>query len=365
MVFGTMCISTCFSGTYQKTGDVLPNTLGINNNLDSKRYKKIKLLDSIDGAYVYYELNGGGYFIQRQRDGAIVEYCKDAEGPYHEISEEFSYFYGGPMNYYYLDGNNYIDIFTNEIVEYKHSLNIIKRSNNNYKRSLENSLIRRASTFASSSDWSFTYIDNYQLIDNLSNFRIKNSTLDYNYDNRCCYLAGAMVLYYSKYVYNNNFISDSYIETYEGVRRFTFEFTQKLVNHGAALGFGKELVSAYDLEKVMKSYCESIGIFTNHYAMALSTPFNIDMCIRDNKPMVLMGNFKNPYTGEKSNHGVCCYGIGTMPLGFGQQQRYFIVNYGWSSTANNDYSHVLLLDNLFTNPVGGMYNINYYGVVYA
>lgn len=168
-----------------------------------------------------------------------------------------------------------------------------------------------------------------------------------------------MVLYYSKYVYNNNFISDSYIETYEGVRRFTFEFTQKLVNHGAALGFGKELVSAYDLEKVMKSYCESIGIFTNHYAMALSTPFNIDMCIRDNKPMVLMGNFKNPYTGEKSNHGVCCYGIGTMPLGFGQQQRYFIVNYGWSSTANNDYSHVLLLDNLFTNPVGGMYNINY------
>lgn len=172
---------------------------------------------------------------------------------------------------------------------------------------------------------SYSYIDSYKLIDNLSNFKKTNSSNSYNEDSRCTYIAGAMVLYYSKYFYNQNFTPDNYIETYQGVRRFTFELTQHLLDIGKSLGYDEALLSAYDIQNIMKTYCESEGIFVDRYAMALSTPINIDLCILNNKPMVLMGYFKDPYTGKKATHSVCCYGLATMPLGFGQTQRFLLL----------------------------------------
>ena len=59
----------------------------------------------------------------------------------------------------------------------------------------------------------------------------------------------------------------------------------------------------------MEKYCEEIGIKTNHFAMLLSTQANIDMCLRDNKPVILFGNFRRPNSDETGNHAVVCYGL--------------------------------------------------------
>ena len=104
----------------------------------------------------------------------------------------------------------------------------------------------------------------------------------------------------------------------------------------------------------MEKYCEEIGIKTNHFAMLLSTQANIDMCLRDNKPVILFGNFRRPNSDETGNHAVVCYGLWNDVFDMSTKILYFVVNYWWT-----DYSTVYLVDNIFANPIGSMYNRNY------
>lgn len=107
-------------------------------------------------------------------------------------------------------------------------------------------------------------------------------------------------------------------------------------NIGLSLG-KKSSTTAFDIKDVMSEYCKRKGINSNHYAMLLSTVANINMCIQDNKPIALFGNFVRPDNGKKVNHAVTCYGTRDVPLGQGQTNRYFIVNFGWTG-----YSRVYL-----------------------
>lgn len=187
----------------------------------------------------------------------------------------------------------------------------------------------------------------------LSDFDRNNESKEYNKEGTCGYLAAAMILYYSKYQFNNGFVNDRYIEYKNNQRRFSSDFHDYLYQIGKDLG-KSNTTTAFDISSVMSEYCTRIGIKADHYAMWLSTAANINMCINDNKPIALFGNFVNPTGGSKVNHAVVCYGTRDEPLGNGQTNRYFIVNYGWTG-----YSKVYLLDNLFRNPVGSMYNMNY------
>lgn len=114
------------------------------------------------------------------------------------------------------------------------------------------------------------------------------------------------------------------------------------------------IISSNQNYKNSITHKETYNIIAGHYAMLLSTIVNIHMCIQDNKPIALFGNFVNPSNGKKINHAVTCYGTQDIPLGQGKTNRYFIVNFGWTG-----YSKVYLLDNIFRNPVGSMYNMNY------
>ncbi len=286
-----------------------------------------------DKKYSCYEYERG-YEIVDDSTGNVIEFSPDAPSPYRNLKSNVL-IYDGPMSY---DSKN--NLTKDELYDKGKKA---ARSNVEVKHVLAN--------FSYNYD---TYIDNYQILSELSGFQRNDGTgKPYNKDGTCGYLCAAMILYYSKYQFNNGFVADSYIETYEGKKRFKAEFHDCLVNLGLEIG-KKYSTDAFDIKSVMTEYCSRIGIKANHFAMLLSTVANINMCIQDNKPIALFGNFVSPADGKKVNHAVTCYGTRDEPLGQGQTNRYFIVNFGWTS-----YSHVYLLDNLFRNPVDSMYNMNY------
>ena len=71
-------------------------------------------------------------------------------------------------------------------------------------------------------------------------------------------------------------------------------------------------------------------------------------------PQVSLKKEISPSTRAKVKYAVTCYGTRDEPASQGKTIRYFIVNFGWA-----EYSQVYLIDNVFRNPVGSMYNMNY------
>ncbi len=253
-----------------------------------------------------------------------------------------TYLYGGPMEYDFVPNKLYV----NKVNAINKLADIEKLSQNNAPR-LTLPII------------SLTRIHNYELIENLTDLnRSDNSGNEYNKDGTCGYLAAAIILYHAKYQFNNNFVDDSLIETYNGKRRFKVDLHDELVHIGKKLGKNNDTIAS-DICDVMKEYCKEKGISANHFWRYLSSAINIDACIRDNKPVALFGNFTDPHTNKRANHVVTCYGTYTEAYAANSSIRYLVVHFGWSSTKENNYSSVYLLDNLFLNPIGSMYNMNY------
>ena len=305
---------------------------------ESKVRKKLLYSPDFTQQYYCYEYLPFGYAIVNAETEQKIEFSFTSVSPYLNYSDGYL-IYGGPMEYAQIHANGILNAPKNVY------------SNLEYV-SIQSSPI---TTMSSRYD---DCIDNYYLIENLKNYVRSDNGEEYNFDGTCGYVAAAMILFYSKYQYNDKFIDEKYIETVDGNLRFTGEFHDLLVDIGADKNIGHS-TTAFDIKAVMEEYCKRIGIKADHFAMPLSTPFNIDMCIEDNKPIALFGSFTDPKDRKKVNHAVTCYGMKYEPLGAGQIQRYFIVNFGWSSSKEQDYSRVYLIDNIFSNPVGSMYNMNY------
>lgn len=310
-------------------------------------YVTRKTLFSYDFSKTFYcyEYDPTGYAIYDVEENKKIEFSFDNVSPYKDLSGIL--FYDGPFSYLY----DYIDGNSKTLPK-----EISKKYQNNFEIKIpieKTPILSKASEAPAGTKPNGTLIDNAELLYKLKNFNRTGSSYEYNRYGTCGYLAAAMVLYYNKYQYNNNFIADSYIETIDNEKRFTLSFHNLLVNIGSQNNIGNS-TTAFDIKTVMEKYCESIGINTDHYAMLLSTMTNIDLCIRDNKPIILFGNFRNPVDDEKLNHAVVCYGIYNDVFNYNTVARYFVVNYGWTN-----HSAVYLIDNIFANPVGSMYNMNY------
>lgn len=304
------------------------------NALRKEEYKTKTLYSSdFTNKYYCYEYNQG-YEIVDASTNNIIEFSPSSISPYINYSTNSTLIYNGPMSY----GFKNIDI---------KNAKRIKNITSNFESSSK--IIHPVSNFSYNYD---TEIDNSNILANLNDFTCSDGK-EYNNIGTCGYLSAAMILYYSKYQFNDDFVSNNYIEYKNGNKRFKVELHDELYNIGLSLG-KKSSTTAFDIKDVMSEYCKRKGINSNHYAMLLSTVANINMCIQDNKPIALFGNFVRPDNGKKVNHAVTCYGTRDVPLGQGQTNRYFIVNFGWTG-----YSRVYLLDNIFRNPVGSMYNMNY------
>lgn len=305
------------------------------NSITHKETYNIKTLYSSDfkNKYFCYEYQKG-YEIIDSSTNNVIEFSPTSISPYLNYDTQDCLIYNGPMSY----GSQKISFSIKSKVKKEKKLSKTYAQVNHM---INNSLANYD-----------TEIENSEILSNLDDFKRDNGK-EYNHLGTCGYLSAAMILYYSKYKFNNNFISNEFIEYKDGKRRFKAELHDKLYNIGLNLG-KKNSTTAFDIKDVMNEYCKEINIKADHYAMLLSTIVNIHMCIQDNKPIALFGNFVSPETGKKVNHVVTCYGTRDIPLGQGKTNRYFIVNFGWTN-----YSRVYLLDNIFRNPVGSMYNMNY------
>ena len=285
--------------------------------------------------YVCYEYSQG-YEIVDCLTNTTIEFSPTSPSPYLG-NDDRSYIstYDGPMNYGKVSTN-----------EFKKRNFTIQERADDLDYNSQNLILNNYSSQYDS------VIENYEVLANLSDF-VRNDGKEYNKNGTCGYLAAAMILYYSKYQNNYSFIDDSFIEIKDGKRRFKEEFHDYLVSIGSNLGYSTN-TDAFKIKDVMTEYCDRIGIQADHFAMLLSTPMNINMCINDNKPIALFGDFVSPSTGAKVKHAVTCYGTRDEPASQGKTIRYFIVNFGWTN-----YSKVYLIDNIFRNPVGSMYNMNY------
>lgn len=281
--------------------------------------------------YYCYEYKDVGYEIIDKQNSTTIEFSPTSVSLYKDLNGPILT-YDGPMCYGTIEKcDNSIMTTSSEEEELASDFNPVLTS------------------FTSDYD---TLIDNYTILSELSDFT-RDTGGEYNNNDACGYLAAAMILYYSKYQYNSNFVSADYIEYKDGKRRFKASFYDYLVTIGQQIG-KSNLTTAFDIKSVMEEYCKRISISANHYAMRFSTVANINMCINDNKPIALFGNLVSPSDGSKIQHAVACYGTRDEPLGGGSTNRYFIVNFGFHGC-----SRIYLLDNIFRNPVGSMYNMNY------
>lgn len=331
----------------------MPPLQSLTTQKDSIENFDVKTLyDSEDNQYCLLEYKDKGYKILNDEKTVVLEESDESFSPYKGINNavDKKLMYYGPMNYYLLQGNTLCHTVTNETIPLEQAMPKIdiSRALNNVKK-LDNSMSPKVKRLMSTN---YSHVANFEYITGIKNFA-------YNSEGTCGYVAAAICLYYCYRQYNTNFIPENLI-TYDystgEPNGFTKSFHDELVSIGSSLGIPKA-TDAFSIEKVMKKYASNHSLNYTNFAQILSYSMTIDECIRKNKPCILFGLFQTPVTpSTREKHAVTLYGTLEETFtgaGTTSTNRYFCVNFGWSS-----YTSVRLLDNLFSNPVASFYNIN-------
>jgi hypothetical protein len=293
----------------------------------------------------------------------MVECAADSVSPYRGVNDRL--IYGGPTYYYResLKRNTAENLYLHDLIADEElalnaeTFDAFKSYNQagtiavQEKVAREESLkaqygrgkIMPAGTEYTGGKWKYLYINNSSYISGLSNF-------GHNAGGTCGYIAAAITLYYAYRYWNNNFIDPSYIVSGGVSNRLHLD----LVGVGAGLGIGNGTIAS-DIKAVMQSYCSSRVPQATHYSMLLSTPLNIQLCFEDNKPVIIFGNLvdaQNP-NGARINHAVTAFGRAVYRPNIFVNDRYYDVHYGWTG-----YTNVRILDSIFQNSIGSIYNLN-------
>ena len=344
---------------YIKTEDVIfyENEMKLLDGFDDKKINNIKTIKGFDDSlYVVVECLPTGYLIYEKQFNILLE-C----GPYSKSSYldyDTNLYYGGPTNYFKSEKNlnaNYSNYEIENLINHK-STNISRLEVDKLKSksveltnkiAMNKKQISNYSTYSStrSGDYVSSYIDNYEYITKIKSFgENKNGT--------CGYIAAGLILYYAYKQYNTKFINQKYI-TSDG---FSDNLHKYLVDLGKSLFLSNGTVAA-DIEKLMKEYTKERVPEATHYSMTLSTEANIDLCIKDNKPMILFGHFENVSTQDNpwdhTNHAIVAFGKAYRSVSLLVREKYLYVHYGWPG-----YSHIMIQDSIFKNPIGSFYNMN-------
>ncbi len=282
------------------------------------------------------------------------EYASNSVSPYYYA--EGNLIYGAPTYYYKqtqtsLTKNTAEKFYLQEIISNEEVI-LNENTFNNFKayniqtiKALEDSNITTnenlINPYGQSTPYGGYYIENYEYVSKIEDFA-------YNHSGICTYVAAAIILYYTQRQFGGNFINTSFM-TNNG---FTVDLVNELLSIAKSLGVGNA-THAVEFKKVMQKYTETRVPNATHYSMALSTALNIDLCFRDNKPVMLCGNFQDVSSSSgKVNHTIVAFGRSETVSGI-YKNRYYHVNYGWRG-----YTDVTIMDNIFLNPIGSMYNLN-------
>ena len=325
------------------------------SGFEDKKISKIKTLTDFNGSlFLDLECEPIGYLIVNYETMIPFEYASNSVSPYYYA--EGNLIYGAPTYYYKqtqtsLTKNTAEKFYLQEIISNEEVI-LNENTFNNFKayniqtiKALEDSNITTnenlINPYGQSTPYGGYYIENYEYVSKIEDFA-------YNHSGICTYVAAAIILYYTQRQFGGNFINTSFM-TNNG---FTVDLVNELLSIAKSLGVGNA-THAVEFKKVMQKYTETRVPNATHYSMALSTALNIDLCFRDNKPVMLCGNFQDVSSSSgKVNHTIVAFGRSETVSGI-YKNRYYHVNYGWRG-----YTDVTIMDNIFLNPIGSMYNLN-------
>ena len=230
------------------------------------------VLKGANGASFILNDYESGYSILDGKTGVCVEKSFVSTSPYHDYLNS-NCFYFGPMEYYVEESDDcFLNIKTGErldSISYFSSLDI-KTNENSNDISLQ------------LSNTNYFDVKHPEYLSDIKDF-------SYNTDGTCGYLAACLSLYYFYKAINTRFVPSNFITKYG----FTESFHKELVNIGQYLKIGNS-TTAFDIDKVLKEYSKEYGIPFTCSSTLLSSAMRIDDSIRNDKPVILFGNFVNP-----------------------------------------------------------------------
>jgi hypothetical protein len=286
--------------------------------------------------------------IYHNASGRFVERSATSPSPYEGYFDNL--FYGGPTEYYFLDGNVFRHTVLNEeypascqtdFAEYcaEADAQLCASPDNNVLAYIEtgNSLYTTMSTAATSSP---TYIANMSIFSKLET----ESQMSYFGKGACGYIAAAIVLLWykqyvnTKYVTVNNSTNNAYTTRLNGYYLYNgtpktywdgYTFSYNLWRWHSGFGIseyesGNYSSGAGEIQTTIDSYLDSKSISYNDEVYLLPTTTSIISKLNTyQRPYILFGALKPvDSTSSKTNHAVVVYGYLDDTL---------ICHYGWAN----------------------------------
>ena len=276
----------------------------------STNYTTRELLDLAGNKYILVECKSGGYGIYHPTAQVFVEFSAENPSPY--LGKQ-NIRYGGPMNYYCVEGNQYTNLLSGEQMD-------ISATQLSQLTAKEEQLTCVYQSFsASSQSASARAANTTHMIPNAYYFQKMYYFGTCSNDAYTQMAASIMLSYYANYA-NVNFVPTNCIvplagtstnfQTWGSMPELTSSLCQELVSITQYLGEDILIEKADVLEDVLTEYY-SRHLITGIVQETLSSPYFVDSNMRDiledNNPMVMIGKFTMP-DGTKQNRAVVCYG---------------------------------------------------------
>lgn len=316
---------------YEKLGTDNYEYYLINNFKDINRY----FLVEGNNCYLIYDRSLSEY----------IEFSRTSNSIYFGIESEKIYL--GPGYYFYRDGNNVIDLLTEEIltteqIHYYTSLENV--FTNNFQANKNLYIEDNITTFdvRSSELPSSKYINNSFYFENLSE-NIGDNDAN-NYSGSCGYVALEMILSYYDTFLNDNIISDSYdvevsksFSSYNDISLVSFPESPGVDNnfHGYFIQFGinngysevnDNSTYANDMDSLMSDYFEFMGLsVTTDETSLIENKINFcKTAINSNYPvLVSIRGTDTAIDPRDLSHAVVAYGYDETGI---------YVHFGWRNS---------------------------------
>lgn len=284
---------------------------------DYTQIEKMTPLYSDENVVIGYCYDFDNAYLITNSSGDVVEHSPTANSPY--FNSDNTAFYGGPLEYYNVVDNGFVNIATDELVNDFNSVDISSLLSVNYtSMSMDDNI-----SFSSSGY-------------DVKTHRVSGTlrTLDYNEENGCGPLAFAIMLFYYY-----DYISASYIGP------FFENYPEALYDMLLSLYFTPDTNGSYgtsyqSLSSAMNEYFEDRNLSTTAVANnSIKFHTMVNYWIQSNRP-VIVGLYDNDGIAGNGNHWninhwVIAYGLKYYYMDGQHYQTEYIVNDGWGN--NNVY----------------------------
>ncbi len=310
----------------------------------------VKQLVDFDGnKYTLFELNPIGYMIYHVDSGKFIEYAEESVSPY--VGRFSNLYYGGAMQYYYLQGTSLRHTLKNDLSVPSSSMSQMANDSRNLStaflqnRSNSNlnyinnggsfSGVERVTGVVASSNQAQTRAA--ARISMTAFFPQLNTSwkMGYRSGGVCGYIATNLILGYNYFAFDYGLISNSTYVDFANKTMNGPKLTNRLLELAGEDPTGTSFSGTYshDMFVVVGNYLNEVN---NYLSWTYSWYFlgvNVNSTLNAGYPVAIFGSLSQP-TGSSGNinHAVVAYDY--QNYGFLNLGTRYRVHYGWSGYAS-------------------------------